>query len=119
MKGIKVEEKRISVFKPEGEISIRIYMPDSNSPEEKFPVLVDFHGTSKSLYRIMATDNSVGGGYCLGNLDTDELKCRLACQKHRIVVVNVDYRLAPEFPWPIGIDDSYTAVKWVSRITMY
>lgn len=54
-----------------------------------------------------------GGGYCIGNLDTDEIKCRSACQKHRIVVVNIDYRLAPEFPWPTGINDSYDAVKWV------
>lgn len=45
MKGIRVEEKQISVFKPEGEISIRIYTPLSQGPEEKFPVLVDFHGT--------------------------------------------------------------------------
>lgn len=58
----------------------------------------------------------VGGGYCLGSLDTDEVKCRSACKKHRIVVVNVDYRLAPEFPWPVGINDSYDAVKWVSRM---
>lgn len=45
VKGIRVEEKQISVFKPEGEISIRIYTPLSQGPEEKFPVLVDFHGT--------------------------------------------------------------------------
>lgn len=42
--GIKVEEKRIPVFKPEGEIPIRIYTPDSQSPEETFPALVDLHG---------------------------------------------------------------------------
>ena len=59
------------------------------------------------------TISTVGGGYCLGNLDTDELKCRSFCSKGRFVVINVGYRLAPEFPWPTGIEDSYTTFEWV------
>lgn len=44
MEGIKVEERRIPVFKPAGEIPIRIYTPDPETPEETFPILVDLHG---------------------------------------------------------------------------
>lgn len=46
--GIKVEEKHIPVFKPAGEIPIRIYTPDPGTPEETFPVLIDLHGMSLS-----------------------------------------------------------------------
>lgn len=123
VEGIKVEEKHIPVFKPQGEIPIRIYTPELRTPEETFPVLVDLHGMPPSTYfkvdHIQMTFFFIitGSAFCVGDLDTDELKCRAVCQKHRIVVVNVDYRLAPEFPWPIGIDDSYDAVRWVSAFT--
>lgn len=53
MEGIKVKEKRIPVFKPAGEIPIRIYTPDPETPEETLPVLIDLHGmslSSKSLH---------------------------------------------------------------------
>ncbi|EJD06361.1 uncharacterized protein FOMMEDRAFT_102151 [Fomitiporia mediterranea MF3/22] len=96
--GITVVEKRIPVTTPPGDIAIRIYTPQSQDSSETFPVYVHLHG----------------GGYSLGNLDMDELVCREISAKHRIVVVNVDYRLAPQFRWPTGPTDAYDAVKWVS-----
>jgi acetyl esterase/lipase len=54
-----------------------------------------------------------GGGYCLGGLDTEDFTCRLICHKLGVAVLNVDYRLAPEHPFPAGVCDSYDAVKWV------
>jgi len=95
--GLTVEEKTIPV--DGGEIKVRVYTPDAEGAEERFPIMLDFHG----------------GGYIFGNLDLDEVKCRQACVQHRIVAVNVDYRLAPEHPWPIGINDSYAAVKWALK----
>ncbi|EJD06359.1 uncharacterized protein FOMMEDRAFT_151600 [Fomitiporia mediterranea MF3/22] len=95
--GAIVEEKRIPVTTPPGDIAIRIYTPQSQDASETFPVYVHFHG----------------GGYCVGNLDMDELTCRAKSSKHRIVVVNVDYRLAPQFRWPTGPNDAYDAVKWI------
>ena len=55
----------------------------------------------------------LGGGFCYGSLDSDDLKCRDLCSKHRLVVVNVNYRHAPQFPWPSAPVDSYEATKWV------
>ncbi|KAL5526997.1 hypothetical protein ACEPAF_8726 [Sanghuangporus sanghuang] len=95
--GIVVEEKLVPVTTPPGEIKVRVYTPQSEDSSEIFPVYVHIHG----------------GGYCVGTLDLDEFVCRAASAKHRIVVVNVDYRLAPQFPFPTGIEDSYEAVKWV------
>ncbi|THH03607.1 hypothetical protein EW145_g6146 [Phellinidium pouzarii] len=97
--GITVEEQRIRMSRHPGEIAVRVYTPKLDDAEETFPVIIQLHG----------------GGFCLGTLDNDELKCRALCATHRTVVVNVDYRLAPAFPWPVGLNDSYDAVKWVVR----
>ncbi|KAI5117941.1 hypothetical protein M0805_002054 [Coniferiporia weirii] len=99
--GITVEERRVIVSKPPGEIAVRVYTPElgEEGETETFPAFIQLHG----------------GGYCLGSLDSDELKCRTLCATHRAVIVNVDYRLAPAFPWPTGINDSYTTVKWVAK----
>lgn len=62
---------------------------------------------SANLITILA-----GGGFVLGSLDSDELKCRKFCISHGITVFNVNYRHAPEFPWPTGINDSFESIKW-------
>lgn len=49
----------------------------------------------------------------IGNLASDESWCRQVCQALGCVVVNVDYRLAPEFPHPVPLTDSWEALKWV------
>jgi acetyl esterase/lipase len=58
---------------------------------------------------------SAGGGYTIGHPDMDDDLCRLTCVTHNISVVSVDYRLAPEHPFPIGFEDSYAALKWVTK----
>ena len=55
-----------------------------------------------------------GGGYVLGNLDTDDSLCRVVAEHTSSVVVNVDYRLAPEHKWPAQLDDSVKVYRWVS-----
>lgn len=81
---------------PSGEIPIRIYRP---SDESGLPVLMWFHG----------------GGWVLGNLDWAELNCRKFANEAKCVVVSVDYRLAPETPFPGAIEDCYAATTWVAE----
>lgn len=77
-------------------ITVRVYTPDKEV-QGGHPLFVIFHG----------------GGFCLGALDSEELNSRLFCEKLGFVVVNVDYRLAPEHPFPTPINDAWDAVKWV------
>ena len=44
VKGISVQERKVNVFRPEGEIGIRIYVPDTKHAQETFPLLVNLHG---------------------------------------------------------------------------
>ena len=50
----------------------------------------------------------------IGTLETCDYICRLLCVNVGCVVVSVDYRLAPEYPFPAAPDDFYTATKWVA-----
>jgi acetyl esterase len=90
----KVEEMKIPG--PAGEIPIRVYWPTQNG---SLPVLVYYHG----------------GGWVIGDLDTNDGVCRMLANKVAAVVVSVDYRLAPEHRFPAAVDDSYAALEWVHR----
>lgn len=79
-----------------GTIPIRIYTPEGEGP---FPVLVYFHG----------------GGWVLGSMATHDPICRELTRAVGCVVVSVDYRLAPEHPFPVPLEDCYAAVCWVAR----
>jgi len=81
---------------PEGDIPIRIYRP---SDAEKLPVLIWFHG----------------GGWVLHSVENGELTCRKFANDVECVVVSVDYRLAPETPYPGAIDDCAAATTWVAE----
>ncbi|KAH9900733.1 Alpha/Beta hydrolase protein [Cubamyces lactineus] len=80
-----------------GEISVRCLVPVVEDANETFPVLVFMHG----------------GGMCLGSIELDDYALRGWCVKHKISIVNVDYRLAPEHPFPTAVNDCHTALKWV------
>jgi acetyl esterase/lipase len=96
---------KIPVSNPDGEIAVQVFFPteestirnNSKSTGGKLPAHVDYHG----------------GGFVIGNLKSDESWCRQACQALGAVIVNVDYRLAPEFPHPVPLTDSWAALKWV------
>ncbi|HEY5347634.1 MAG TPA: alpha/beta hydrolase, partial [Rhizomicrobium sp.] len=92
----KTEDRRIPG--PGGEIGIRIYTP-LNAPEGPLPGLVFFHG----------------GGFVLGDLDTHDGLCRALCNESGCRTVSVDYRLAPEHPFPAAVEDSWAATQWVAQ----
>lgn len=77
-------------------LRLRVYRPANN--KDKLPVFVYIHG----------------GGWVTGSLETDDPLCRRLARELPLVVVNVEYRLAPEHKFPIGVDDCYDVVKWVS-----
>lgn len=84
-----------SIEGPGGLLGLRIYTPLGAAP---FPVTVYFHG----------------GGYVVGDLDTQDMIARALCAWSGSVVVSVDYRLAPEHPFPAAPDDAYAALAWVA-----
>jgi acetyl esterase len=80
-----------------GPINIRIYWPPTNHATP--PVVVFFHG----------------GGFVAGDLDTHDGTCRQHAVGADAVVVSVDYRLAPEYPYPAAVDDAWAATQWVAE----
>jgi acetyl esterase len=80
---------------PAGPVSVRIYRPDDRP---NLPVLVWFHG----------------GGWVLGNLETADHNCRRLANDVGCLVVSVDYRRAPETPFPGAIDDCWADTAWVA-----
>lgn len=83
---------------PDGdEIPLRIYTPHTDGSAR--PVIVYFHG----------------GGYALCSLEIADKPCRELANLTGCVVVNVEYRLAPEHPAPAAVDDCYAATCWAAR----
>ncbi|UNI16588.1 hypothetical protein JDV02_003014 [Purpureocillium takamizusanense] len=85
-----VEDRRIPVTRPSGEIPIRVYSPAGPGP---FPVHLNFHG----------------GGWVLGGLGSEAAWCRHMCNKSNVKVIDVDYRMGPEFRFPTAIYDCWDA----------
>lgn len=83
---------------PGGELPVRVYWPES--PAERanapLPALVFCHG----------------GGWVLGTLDSADDLCREFATRVGTVVLSIDYRLAPEHPFPAAVEDVWAAVEW-------
>ncbi len=56
-----------------------------------------------------------GGGWVIGDLDTHDLACRHLALESGSTVISVDYRLAPEHPFPSGLEDAWTVLQWVDQ----
>lgn len=80
------------------EVPIRIYAPATVPRSGPLPVTVFFHG----------------GGWVLGDLDSQDHIARIMANRSGTIVVSVDYRLAPEHRFPAGIEDAYAALTWVA-----
>lgn len=85
-----------TINSPEAEIPVRIYVPDGTPP---FPVAVFFHG----------------GGFIAGGLDSHDQLCRAMSSAAKVAIVAVDYRLAPEHPFPAAVKDAYAATEWTAK----
>ena len=83
---------------PEGDpdVSVRVYQPASRPAT--LPGLLWIHG----------------GGYVLGSVEDDDVRARLLAKTIECVVVSVEYRLAPEHPFPAPVEDCYAALKWLA-----
>src|SRR3546814_4522502 len=81
---------------PGGEIRLRLF--DAREMRAPGPAVVFFHG----------------GGFVLGDLDTHAHFCAEAARQLDLPVIAVDYRLAPENPWPAGPDDCEAAARWIA-----
>lgn len=78
------------------EVLVRVYQP-ANRPAT-LPGLLWIHG----------------GGYVLGSMADDDARVRQLTKNINAVVVSVDYRLAPEYPFPAPVEDCYAALKWLA-----
>lgn len=54
-----------------------------------------------------------GGGFVMGDLDSEDVLCRAFCEKANTVLVSVEYRLAPEHEHPAQLKDTMTVIEWV------
>jgi acetyl esterase len=81
-----------------GSIPVRMFIPDREGPH---PVFLHFHG----------------GGFVFGSINSvvNNAKCAHICRDAGCAVVTVDYRLAPEFPFPTAPEDCYAALLWTSK----
>ncbi len=82
---------------PAGPIAVRAYRPAGTAAEEMLPALLFFHG----------------GGWVIGDLDTHDVVCRQLANGARCAVFSVEYRLAPESPFPAAVDDCVAATHHV------
>ena len=91
--GLSIED--LTVPGPAGapEVPVRVYRPDAPSGAG----LLYLHG----------------GGFVLGSLDSEHAGAVLLARELGVVVVSVDYRLAPEDPFPAGLEDCYSALQWL------
>lgn len=81
---------------PHGWVGVRIYTPPEVADEPAAPALVWYHG----------------GGMVMGTLESFDRLARDVAAATGAVLLNIDYRLAPEFRYPVGNDEAYAALCW-------
>jgi acetyl esterase len=81
------------------DLRVRVYVP-RNRPPGPAPVLVFTHG----------------GGFVMCDLDSHDGVCRILAEGASCLVVSVDYRLAPEHPFPAACEDAYQVARWVHAV---
>jgi acetyl esterase/lipase len=93
-----VDTRDLQATGPGGPLRLRLYAPAADGPALPRPALVYFHG----------------GGWVAGDLDTHDGLCRRLAASSGVRLLAVDYRLAPEHPFPAALDDALFAVRWAA-----
>ena len=89
----------LAIPAPHGAIPARIYTPKTLRKKDGLaPCLVFFHG----------------GGWVIGDLESHDVVCRKLAHESELIVISVDYRLAPEHKFPAAVDDAILATKWIA-----
>jgi acetyl esterase len=89
----------LAIPSPAGAIPARVYTPiKPRTADGLAPCLVFFHG----------------GGWVIGDLDSHDVVCRKLADQGELIVISVDYRLAPEHKFPAAVDDAIHATKWIA-----
>ncbi|MCV7422931.1 alpha/beta hydrolase [Mycobacterium yunnanensis] len=94
---MRIEERTVG-YGDLADIPVRIYWPPVPT-DAALPVVVFYHG----------------GGWAIGDLDTHDHVARAHAVGAKAIVVSVDYRLAPEHPFPAGVEDAWAALRWVAE----
>ena len=89
----------LEVELPGRTLTVRQYAPREHSWGEPMPALLYFHG----------------GGFTIGSIETHDRLCRVLAAGADCLVYSVDYRLAPEHPFPAAADDAFDALEWIHR----
>lgn len=89
--------KELMVPGAAGPMRARLYVPSARLREDSIPTLMFIHG----------------GGMAVGDLDTHDAPCRLIAEASGVQVLSIDYRLAPEDPFPAGVQDCIAAYRWL------
>lgn len=95
--GVDVEDRRVPGHEGGPDVGVRVYRPAGVPPTERRPALLDIHG----------------GGFVMGTIAMEHAFCVAVVRRLGVVVVTVEYRLAPEHPFPAGIHDCYAALTWM------
>jgi len=93
-----LKTQHLSIPGPNGDIPVRVYTPQAQ-PGQDLPILLYFHG----------------GGWVGGSVEAVENIGRGIADRAGHIVINVDYRLAPEHKFPAGLEDCYAAVCWAAE----
>jgi acetyl esterase/lipase len=95
--GIAVQDRKIPGPRGAPDVQVRVYSPQKRSGP--LPALLWIHG----------------GGYMLGTLDQEDFVAKPFSLAGNCVTVSVDYRLAPENPFPAPLEDCYASLKWLAQ----
>ncbi|MCM8735253.1 alpha/beta hydrolase [Azospirillum sp. A1-3] len=88
-----VKIKQRTVARPDGAVRVRLYYPEGGGP---FPITLYIHG----------------GGFVIGTPETTDGICRTLAARAKSLIVSPDYRLAPEEPFPAGLEDCWATLQW-------
>jgi acetyl esterase len=92
------EVRDLTIPGPASALPVRLYVPHPPLNDDPEPLLIYYHG----------------GGWVIGDLETHDSVCRLLAAAAGVRVLAVDYRLAPEHPFPAPLEDAFATFEWTA-----